>query len=141
MEKVIPIKEEKPLISVIVPVYNGQDYLEDCITSIEHQTYDNLEIIIINDGSTDSCPSILAEFSAQYPNLTVIHKENGGVTTARNTGLDAAQGEYIWFVDADDFLKPNILGALQRKILAENCDRLIVGGYQFTDTLTDEAAA
>ena len=130
-------------LSFIVPVYNAATYLAECLRSLEEQDIPkkDYEILCVNDGSTDSCPSILAEFSAQYPNLTVIHKENGGVTTARNAGLDAAQGEYIWFVDADDFLKPNILGALQRKILAENCDRLIVGGYQFTDTLTEEEAA
>ena len=71
MEKVIPIKEEKPLISVIVPVYNGQDYLENCITSIEHQTYDNLEIIIINDGSADQAGVSSSKLKEKYDNIRV----------------------------------------------------------------------
>ena len=130
-------------LSFIVPVYNAETYLAECLRSLEEQDIPkkDYEILCVNDGSTDSSPSILAEFSAQYPNLTVIHKENGGVTTARNAGLDAAQGDYIWFVDADDFIKPGILSSLRSTAMETNCDRLIVGGYQFTDALTEEEAA
>lgn len=130
-------------LSFIVPVYNAETYLAECLRSLEEQDIPkkDYEILCVNDGSTDSCPSILADFAAQYPNLTVIHKGNGGVTTARNAGLDAARGDYIWFVDADDFLKPNILASLRGKAEETGCDRLIVGGYQFTDALTEEEAA
>lgn len=128
-------------LSLIVPVYNAERYLGECLSSLQNQDISDYEIVCVNDGSTDSSPAILAEFSARDAKFTVLNQENGGVTRARNAGLDAARGDYIWFVDADDFLKPNILGALRRKILAENCDRLIVGGYRFTDALTDEEAA
>lgn len=130
-------------LSFIVPVYNAEGYLAECLNSLENQDIpkEDYEILCVNDGSTDSSPSILAEFAGKYPNLTVIHKENGGVTTARNAGLDAAQGDYIWFVDADDFIKPGILSSLRSTAMETNCDRLIVGGYQFTDMLTQEEAA
>ena len=102
MEKVIPIKEEKPLISVIVPVYNGQDYLENCIISIENQTYDNLEIIIINDGSTDRTGAICVKLKEKYDNIRVVTLEDEGVSAARNAGIDMARGGFLTFVDADD---------------------------------------
>ena len=96
------------------------------------------EILCVNDGSRDGSPAILEDFAARYPNVTVIHKENGGVTTARNAGLAAAKGDYIWFVDADDFIKENILDTLRNRALETGCDRLILGGYLFLDALTEE---
>lgn len=122
MEKVIPIKEEKPLISVIVPVYNGQDYLENCITSIEHQTYDNLEIIIINDGSTDQTGAICVKLKEKYNNIRVVTMEDEGVSTARNAGIDMARGGFLTFVDADDRLRPKTLEVLYDSILSTGCD-------------------
>lgn len=122
MEKVIPIKEEKPLISVIVPVYNGQDYLENCITSIEHQTYDNLEIIIINDGSTDQTGAICVKLKEKYDNIRVVTMEDEGVSAARNAGIDMARGGFLTFVDADDRLRPKTLEVLYDSILSTGCD-------------------
>lgn len=112
----------KPLISVIVPVYNGQDYLEDCITSIEHQTYDNLEIIIINDGSTDRTGTICVKLKKKYDNIQVITMEDEGVSTARNAGIDMAKGGFLTFVDADDRLRPKVLEVLYDSILSTGCD-------------------
>lgn len=114
--------------------------LEDCLQSLLEQDIpgEDYEVICINDGSKDNSLSILRKFEAKHANVVVIDKENGGVTTACNTRLDAARGEYIWFMDADDFLKANILGALRRKAMETNCDRLIVGGYLFVDALSEE---
>ena len=122
MEKVIPIKEEKPLISVIVPVYNGQDYLENCIISIENQTYDNLEIIIINDGSTDRTGAICVKLKEKYDNIRVVTLEDEGVSAARNAGIDMARGGFLTFVDADDRLRPKTLEVLYDSILSTGCD-------------------
>jgi len=94
----------QPLISVIVPVYNGQDYLGKCIESIEAQTYENLEVIIINDGSTDATGQVLTGLKAKYDNIHVITMEDEGVSAARNAGLDAAKGAFVTFVDADEAL-------------------------------------
>ena len=96
---------ENPLISVIVPVYNVEKYLERCVNSIINQTYQNLEIILVDDGSPDNCGAICDEFAEMDNRIKVIHKENGGLSSARNTGLDIATGEYIAFVDSDDWLE------------------------------------
>lgn len=97
------MKEE--LISVIVPVYNVEKYLEKCVKSIINQTYKNLEIILVDDGATDNSGKICDELSKTDSRIKVIHKENGGLSDARNFGLDIATGEYIAFIDSDDFLK------------------------------------
>lgn len=130
-------------LSFIIPVYNAQAYLGECLSSLLCQDIplEDYEIVCVNDGSKDASPAILREFAANYPNIVILDKENGGVVSARNAGLKAARGQYIWFVDADDFLKENILGALQSKAEQTGCDRLIVGGYEFTDVLTDEEKA
>lgn len=128
-------------LSFVVPVYNAAQYLPECLNSLLAQDISDYEIICVNDGSMDTSPEILRQYAAQHGNIRVIDKENGGVVSARNAGLSAAQGDYIWFVDADDFLLPNILGSLRDKTAETACDRLIVGGYQFTDCLTDEEVA
>ncbi len=115
-------ENEKPLISVIVPVYNGQDYLEDCIDSIEKQTYENTEIIIINDGSTDDTASVCVRLREAYDNLHVITMEDGGVSVARNAGIDAANGVFLTFVDADDRLRPKTLRVLYDCIMRTGSD-------------------
>ena len=104
--------ERQECISVIVPVYNGEKYLENCMKSILEQTYGQLEIIIINDGSTDDTAKICEILKAQHENITVIHMNDEGVSAARNAGLKAAKGEYITFVDADDRLFPETLARL-----------------------------
>ena len=90
----------RPKISVIVPVYNVEKYLDNCIKSIVRQTYDNLEILLVDDGSKDNSSALCDEWAIRDNRIKVIHKQNGGASSARNAGLDAATGEYIGFVDA-----------------------------------------
>ena len=111
-----------PLISIIVPVYNVEQYLVRCIDSILHQTYTNLEVILVDDGSTDNCPSICDSYSIKDERIKVIHKQNGGLSSARNVGLDAANGEYIGFIDSDDFILPEMYEVLFRLIKDSNAD-------------------
>lgn len=94
----------KPLISVVVPVYNVEEYLHECIRSIVNQTYTNLEIILVDDGSTDHSPDICDEWMKRDPRIKVIHKRNGGASSARNIGIEQAAGEYLGFVDSDDYI-------------------------------------
>lgn len=115
-------ENEKPLISVIVPVYNGQDYLEGCIDSIEKQTYKNLEIIIVNDGSTDDTAAVCVRLRETYDNLHVITTEDKGVSAARNAGIDAANGVFLTFVDADDRVRPKTLQVLYDCLMRTGSD-------------------
>lgn len=100
------------MISVIVPVYKVEDYLERCITSIVNQTYRNLEIILVDDGSPDHCGEICDEWSRKDSRIKVIHKENGGLSDARNAGMKIATGEYTVFVDSDDWIHKDMLKVL-----------------------------
>lgn len=95
---------EKKLISIIVPVYNAEKYLQKCLDSILEQTYQNLEIIIVNDGSTDNSGQICQEYEKKDSRIIYIEKENGGVSDTRNTGLDRMTGSYVTFVDSDDWV-------------------------------------
>ena len=97
-------KNLAPLISVIVPVYNVAEYLPECVDSICNQSYKNLEIILVDDGSTDNSGKICDEYAKKDLRIKVIHKENGGLSDARNTGIEIAQGEWISFVDSDDLI-------------------------------------
>lgn len=106
------MKNNEPLISVIVPVYNGQDYLENCIRSIEDQTYGKLEIIIVNNGSTDETGTVCSRLQTDYGNVSVLTLGGEGVSASRNAGVNAAKGDYVTFVDADDRLCPETLKIL-----------------------------
>lgn len=111
------------VISVIVPIYNVENYLHTCIESILNQTYQQLEIILVDDGSTDSCSKICDEYQAMYPEkIVVIHKTNGGLSDARNVGISRANGKYIALVDADDYICPDMLQVLLEAILEHNAD-------------------
>ena len=114
------IKQQKPLISIIVPVYNVEKYLKKCVDSLICQSYPNLEIILVDDGSPDSCPDICDSFEKEYSNIRVIHKKNGGLSSARNAGIDIAKGEYIGFVDSDDMVFPNMYETLYGLIKDKN---------------------
>ena len=96
---------ERPLISIIIPVYRVEKYLEQCVDSVLQQTYSRLEILLIDDGSPDNCPEICDSFMARDSRVRVIHKSNGGLADARNTGLDAIRGEYVAFLDSDDWVE------------------------------------
>lgn len=127
-------------LSLIIPVYNAEGYIAECLDSLLNQdlSAQDYEIVCVNDGSRDGSLSILERYVGEYSNIRIVNKENGGVTTARNAGLDAARGDYIWFIDADDLVKENILAQLKSMIPEDGCDRIAFGAYQFTDQLTED---
>lgn len=114
-----------PLITVVVPVYNVEEYLPRCIESIIKQTYTRIEILLIDDGSTDLSGTICSQYEAKDCRIKTIHKANGGLSDARNTGIAAAQGEYIAFVDSDDFVHPNYLYAMYKELNKNSGDIVI----------------
>lgn len=114
--------DASPLISVIVPVYKVEKYLDRCIASIVNQTYKNLEIILVDDGSPDSCPTFCDGWAEKDNRIKVVHKENGGLSDARNVGIRIATGEYISFVDSDDWIEKNFILYLFRIIKEQNCE-------------------
>lgn len=117
---------ECPLISVIIPAYNAEATIRRACDSVLGQSYPNVELLVVNDGSKDSTAEILEQLAAEHPNFRCIHQENGGVSKARNTGLREARGSFIAFLDADDALLPDCLERLYRVSREENCD--IVAG-------------
>jgi len=116
------------LVSVIIPIYKVEPYLIRCLDSILNQTYKNIEIILVDDGSPDNCPQICDEYAAKDNRIIVIHQENGGLSAARNTGLDIAKGEYISFVDSDDWVHLQYIEVLLTSALKENAD-IIIGNH------------
>lgn len=116
------IESREPLISVIVPVYNGQDYLADCIDNIEKQTYGNLEVIIINDGSTDRTAEVCDRLQTVYDNVHVLNLDDKGVSAARNAGIEMAKGEFVTFVDADDRVCPEMIKILYDCMIGTQSD-------------------
>ncbi len=110
------------LISIIIPVYKTKEYLPKCIESIFSQTYTNLEIILVDDGSPDDSGQICDEYAQKDSRVIVIHKENGGVSSARNAALDIAKGSYILFVDSDDSIEPNMCEVLYKNITENNAE-------------------
>ena len=106
------INVEEKLVSVIVAVYNIEEYLPRCIDSISAQTYRNLEIILVDDGSTDSSGGICDDYAQKDRRIKVIHKKNGGLSDARNAGLDKVSGDYIGFVDGDDWIEEDMYRAM-----------------------------
>ncbi|MBS4197579.1 glycosyltransferase family 2 protein [Lederbergia citri] len=112
----------KPLISIIVPVYNVQSYLTRCIDSILDQTFTNFELILVNDGSLDNSGEVCDEFAKKDSRIVVIHKENGGVSSARNVGIDVANGQYIGFIDSDDYIHPKMYEILYQYAIRHSSD-------------------
>lgn len=113
---------EKELVSIVVPVYNVEKYLPRCIDSLLNQTYNIIEIVIIDDGSTDNCPNICDEFDKRYSCVKVIHKTNGGLADARNIGIEHANGRFITFVDSDDFVSKYYIENLYSALIMGNAD-------------------
>lgn len=118
----------KPLISVIVPVYNVGDFVKKCLDSIARQNYKDLDIVIVNDGSTDDSGRICDEFAQKEKRARVFHKKNGGLSDARNFGIKKAKGEIVAFVDSDDFVGEDFLGVMYRRMSEKNAD-IVVCGY------------
>lgn len=118
-----------PEISVIVPVYNVEKYIEKCVCSILEQTFTDFELILIDDGSTDSSGQYCDKIQEQDERIKVIHKKNGGLSSARNAGIDVATGKYLTFIDSDDYIAENMLNELYQDINRENAELAMVGLY------------
>lgn len=114
-------------ISLIIPVYNAQEYLERCLQSAVSQEYFNIEIICVDDGSTDDSGYILDDFAGKYRNIVAIHQENGGESRARNRGLSVATGDYIGFLDCDDWIEADMYSQLSAKLKEYNADMAVAG--------------
>lgn len=127
------VTKEEHLVSVIVPVYNVEKYLRCCLDSIITQSYPYLEIICVNDGSTDSCGKILEEYKKKDERIIVITQENKGLSCARNTGIDNASGNYIMFVDSDDFIEVNMVEVMLKNLLTYDSDFVIESVWAFDE--------
>ena len=112
----------KPLLTVVIPVYNVEKYLNRCIESILLQEWKNYDILLVDDGSTDRSPQICDDYVKAYDFISVIHKENGGLSEARNTGISQAKGEYVYFPDSDDWLEPDAFMALAEVLESQKFD-------------------
>lgn len=126
--------KENSLISIILPVYNSEKFLEKCIESILKQTYQNFELIIINDGSTDNSKTICEKFATAHKNVKFFNKKNSGVSAARNYGLSKAKGDYICFIDSDDYIEKNYLEILLKTIIENNAD-IVECNYKRVDEI------
>ena len=115
------------LVSVIIPIYDVEKHLNRCVESVVNQTYKNLEIILVDDGSPDKCPEICDEWAMKDSRIKVIHKENGGISSARNAGLEVCSGEYIAFVDSDDWIELEMYSILI-KAIKDNCAEMAIAG-------------
>ncbi|MBE7065540.1 MAG: glycosyltransferase family 2 protein [Ruminococcaceae bacterium] len=109
-------------VSVVVPIYKVEKYLDRCVQSLFNQTYENLEIILVDDGSPDNCPAMCDEYAKADSRVTVVHKPNGGLPDARNAGMDVATGDYLLFVDSDDWIEPQTVAELAQIIEEQNVD-------------------
>jgi glycosyltransferase involved in cell wall biosynthesis len=128
--------KRQELVSVIIPVYKVEPYLETCVESVLEQDYPQLEIILVDDGSPDQCPAICDDYAARYENISVIHKENAGLGLARNTGMNAAHGTYILFVDSDDCLDGSRAVSLLVDCAEEKQADIVTGAFRRFDGTT-----
>ncbi len=117
---------DKVRLSIIIPVYNAEEYLDRCLESVFEQSFPSYEVILVDDGSSDSSPLICERYSSTDPRFKTVHKKNGGVSSARNAGLNLAKGEYVMFVDSDDALLPDALDRMMEGVVDED---VVVGGY------------
>lgn len=119
---------EKTLLSIVVPVYNMEDTLDRCVQSVVSQSFKDWEVLLVDDGSTDSSGAMCDEWAKREPRIVVIHKENGGLSDARNAGLDVAKGDYITFVDSDDYIN----AGTYKKMMSFLCEHADVGIMEFS---------
>ena len=117
-------------LSIVIPIYNVSGYLRECLGSVYSQTEINWEVILVDDGSTDNSEDICEEYKSKYSNTIVIHKENGGLSDARNAGIEIAKGEYIYFLDSDDWLAPNAIQTLLDFAIKNKCE-VVQGGFYY----------
>ena len=126
------------MISVIVPIYNVKDYLTECIESICKQTFKDIEIILVDDGSTDGCYEICERYKGRYSRIRIVHKENGGLVSARKAGMRIASGRYIAFVDGDDWIEPDMYERMYRAMSEQDVDIVMCGHYEDSGTARKE---
>ena len=132
--KMFKPNNEDFLISIVIPIYNAEKYLEECLNSIKNQTYKNFEVIMVNDGSKDDSETICMNFLRSDSRFRYLKKENGGVSSARNVGLDNVEGDYVTFIDADDWVDENHLEILIDGIIKNNCEVAISSYMRFINT-------
>ena len=120
-------------VSIIVPVYNIENYIEGCIKSLVYQTYNKIEIILVNDGSTDNSLSVCERFAVSDNRIKIVNKANGGLSSARNSGIDVANGDFIMFIDGDDYIACNTLSELVLQIEKYDAD-IVQFGYVETNS-------
>lgn len=118
-------------VSVIVPIYNVEKYLNRCLNTLVNQTLKEIELILVNDGTKDNSMEIVKQYEKKYDNIIIINKKNGGLSSARNAGLKIAQGEYISFIDSDDFVKETMMERLYQKAKETDADMVISGFYSY----------
>lgn len=128
------------ILSIVIPIYNKSTYLKKCVDSIINQKYDDLEIILVDDGSSDDCPRICDEYQSNYPNIKTIHQTNQGLSEARNKGLSQSGGQYIWFIDADDYIEANSVETIVALIKQYKPDIIAINAckvYDYKNTVSD----
>lgn len=118
------------IVSIVIPIYNVSGYLRECLDSVYSQIKESWEVILVDDGSTDESGNICKEYRQKYSQTLVIHKENGGLSDARNAGIEIAKGEYIYFLDSDDWLAPNAIQTLLDFAIKNNCE-IVQGGFYY----------
>ena len=121
------------LVSIIVPIYNVEQFLDRCIDSVVKQTYKNLEIILVNDGSTDSSLEICKRWKNKDKRIILVNKKNGGLSDARNSGIDKSNGEFLYFLDSDDFIENNTIELMMKKMAEHNSEIVISNRYHYYD--------
>ena len=126
------------LISIIIPIYNNEKFISRCLDSIINQTYKKIEIIIVNDGSTDKSLDVISKYEKKDNRIKVINKKNEGVSIARNIGIESSKGDYITFVDADDWLELDAIEKLYIEITEKNVD-VVRGNYYINKFISDNA--
>ena len=125
------------LVSIVVPIYKVEKYLNECLNSILGQTYRDLQIILIDDGSPDGCGAICDEYALRDDRIVVIHSQNGGLSAARNKGLALCEGEYVLFLDSDDYLEQNAVEVLCQTAKKDKLDILLYDAISFDETAAD----
>lgn len=128
---------QNPLISVVIPIYNVEQYMRECVDSVISQTYCHLEIILVDDGSPDNCPAICDEYAKKDCRIKVIHQENGGLAHARNVGITNSNGDYLTFIDSDDFVSKDYIETLYKGLVESNADISIASFNPFKGNVVD----
>ena len=125
------LKNKAPIVSVVIPVYNVEQFLKECVDSVLAQTFQEYEIILVDDGATDNSGILCDEYADKYNKVRVIHRKNGGLSAARNTGLDAAKGKYVYFLDSDDYIRNDTLETLIAIAQQDNSDVVFFDAFVF----------